>query len=94
MKRIAELLLKEDKRLQSREGMANELIGGYSLSFIESPPDEFVCLICHLVARDPQQLLCCGKLCCSSCLQESKKHTNKCPQCRKRLRSFQDIRGK
>ena len=41
--------------------MVNKEIGGYSFNFIESPPDEFVCLICHLVARDPQQLLCCGK---------------------------------
>ena len=38
--------------------MANEEIGGYSFNFTESPPDEYVCLICHLVARDPQQLHC------------------------------------
>ena len=74
--------------------MTSEEIGGYDHNFIESPPDEFVCLICHLVARNPQQLLCCGKLCCNSCLKESRKHTEDCPQCRKRASSFQDIRGK
>ena len=63
---------------------ASAAIGGYRYTFIEAPPKELMCLICHLVARDPQQLLCCGKLCCNSCLQESKKHTDNCPQCRKR----------
>ena len=76
--------------------MTSKEIGGYDYNFIEfeSPPDEFVCLICHLVARDPQQLLCCGKLCCNSCLKESRKCTEDCPRCRKIAISFEDKRGK
>ena len=69
-------------------------IGGYDYNFVDAMPDEYQCLICHLVARDPQQLLCCGKLCYNSCLEESKKHTDNCPQCRKRVQSFNDIHCK
>ncbi len=60
---------------------------GYDNNFTETPPDDLTCLICHNVARDPQQITCCGKLYCKACLQRS----NTCPTCKKRISSYADI---
>ena len=42
---------------------------GHDNNFLETPPDEFTCLIFHCVAKDPLQTQCCGKLYCKSCLE-------------------------
>ena len=69
-------------------------LGGHDLEFVNEPPDALVCLICTLVARDPHQMDCCGRVYCQLCLSEHKKHSDLCPQCRKTGNSFEDKRGK
>jgi TNF receptor-associated factor 4 len=67
---------------------------GYDHQFVEPPPDDLICLICLCVARDPQQINCCGKVLCKGCLEEHKKNSTVCPQCRKNINSFADKRSK
>ena len=62
--------------------------------FVDPPPDDLVCLICLSVARDPQQVNCCGKVLCRTCLKELKRYSNSCPQCRVEITSFADKRSK
>ena len=63
---------------------------GYDHQFVEPPLDDLLCLICLCVARDPQQINCCGKLLCKGCLEEHREHSNNCPLCRKHINSFAD----
>ena len=67
--------------------------GGYDCKFLETPPDKLVCQICLNVACTPHQMTCCGRVYCKACLDEHKKHSNICPNCRKRGQDFPDIRG-
>ena len=67
-----------------------EDLKGYEHQFVGSPPDDLLCLICHSVARDPQQINCCGKLLCKVCLEDHKRYSRTCPQCRKPINSFAD----
>jgi TNF receptor-associated factor 4 len=60
-------------------------IGGHECMFLEEPPSDVICPICRLVARDPQQVSCCGKIYCKSCLTElevQSKWTMRCANCR------------
>ena len=59
--------------------------GGYDYVFTNPDiPDEFVCTICIMVAREAQQSSCCGKIYCRSCLKqlEETSHRFSCPNCR------------
>ena len=67
---------------------------GYDHKFVEPVPNELLCLICLLAARDPQQSTCCGKVFCETCVDELKKHSNKCPGCRGDMNYFPDKRSK
>ena len=67
---------------------------GYEHQFVDPPPDDLVCLICFSVARDPQQVNCCGKVLCRTCLEEHEEYSNLCPQCRVDITSFPDKRSK
>ena len=67
---------------------------GYDHQFVDQPPDDLLCLICLSVARDPQQITCCGKVLCDTCLKEHKIYTNDCPVCRIPIESFRDARSK
>ena len=70
---------------------------GYDHQFVDPPPDDLVCLICLSVARDPQQVNCCGKVLCRICLETAHKryfNRSKCPQCRVEITSFPDKRSK
>lgn len=68
-------------------------LGGYDYKFTEPIPDDLLCLICTFVARDPQQLTCCGKIFCTSCLDILGKN-QPCPNCRKeKWKSFSDKRS-
>jgi TNF receptor-associated factor 4 len=67
---------------------------GYDHQFVEPPPDDLICLICLCVARHPQQINCCGKVLCKGCLEEHKKNSTVCPQCREEINSFADKRSK
>ena len=62
----------------------------YDHQFKEKYSDGLICLICLCVARDPLQIICCGKLFCRACLKEYKKGSSNCPQCRVHIRSFTD----
>ena len=44
---------------------------GYRCLFLNRPPDDLFCEMCYYIAREPQQLKCCGTLCCKSCLVTS-----------------------
>ena len=63
--------------------------GGYDYEFVSDPPlDDYICLICTLVAREAQQASCCGKIFCKQCLKECMRVNNNCPHCR------EDLNGK
>jgi len=49
--------------------------------YVNSPPDDLICLICTFVARDPRQVDCCGKIYCQDCLEKLGKR-KPCPNCR------------
>ena len=66
---------------------------GYNLQFVKPPPDNLYCLICQFVARDPQQMKCCGKLLCNTCLKKLREYSTKCPHCKKNIDSYKDMRG-
>ena len=70
--------------------------GGYDYSFVNSDlPEEFHCLICTFVPRQPHQVICCGKIYCKGCLDELKtRNTNfNCPNCREKIANnyFKDV---
>ncbi len=69
--------------------MASE-VGGYDNNFVDTSPDDLTCLICHSVARDPQQISCCAKLYCQTCLDHQTRESNTCPTCRQPISSFSD----
>ena len=70
-------------------------VKGYDCHFVDPVPNSLVCLICTLVARAPQQMVCCGKVYCKACLSDLKAlYVNATyPQCRKKIESFPDMRG-
>ena len=71
-----------------------EELKGYDHQFVKTPPNDLLCLICLCVARDPQQITCCGKVLCRGCLKEHKKRSNNCPQCGKYIHTSADKRSK
>ena len=71
--------------------------GGYDCNWLEEPPDDLKCQICHIVARDPLQHGNggCGQVYCESCVSELNKRGEKnCPFCRKHLTTFKDEKSK
>ena len=75
--------------------MASDDLKGYDCNFVDPVPTSLVCLICRLIARAPQQMVCCGKVYCKACLSDLKasRANALCPQCRKKIKSFPDMRG-
>lgn len=64
---------------------------GHDHQFAEQPPDDLHCIVCLTVAKDPQQMNCCGKMLCKACLDDWSRHSNSgCPQCRVKIVSFED----
>ena len=68
---------------------------GYDYNFVdEDLSEKYFCSICHLVARDPQQVSCCNILYCKSCLQKLQprntysRQSVGCPSCRKPLGNY------
>ena len=78
--------------------MAANEYGGYSYKFVDADlPEKYNCAICTFVARDPQQVICCSHIYCSSCLLQHKQKSGSlfnCPSCRQHLdgRYFPDGR--
>ncbi|XP_064398220.1 TNF receptor-associated factor 5-like [Halichondria panicea] len=75
--------------------MAQSRSGGYDYQFVEEPSDDLKCLICLCVARDPQQHGDggCGKIFCTSCIDQYKTKNTDCPNCRKVMTTFKDERS-
>ena len=85
--------------------MANDKNGGlikdsyksYDFYFFEDP-SRYGCFICCQICYEPQQLRCCGKIVCLSCLrtvrtqQHSGRSNLECPHCRQQgeLETFPD----
>ena len=67
--------------------MASVHYGGYNYEFVGPISEDFTCPICTLVQREAQQVTCCGKIYCESCLKCLKKKGTRflCPCCRTRL---------
>ena len=64
----------------------NNSRGGYEYSFVDTPPDELVCKICHCPSREPYLSVCCGHTFCKTCLEDAKQVSvvvKTCPMCRK-----------
>ena len=70
------------------------MYGGYDYNFVDGdPPDRYICTICTLVARDPQQVTCCYNTFCKTCLEHLKQSSGqhaKCPLCKEPLNFFKD----
>lgn len=76
-----------DFDFQEEEGTETAItpLGGYDYLFLEEPPSDVICPICCLVAREPQQVSCCGKIYCLSCfteLEAQSKWRLRCANCR------------
>ena len=74
---------------------ATPYTGGYECKFVEEPSNDLKCLICLCVARDPLQHggEGCGKIYCRVCISKYKKKNNKCPNCRRKIVTFKDVRS-
>ena len=71
-------------------------VGGYDYNFVDTDlSEEFYCLICTFVPRQPHQVTCCGKIYCKGCLDELKRKNSNfnCPNCREKIANnyFKDI---
>ena len=66
--------------------------GGYDCLFLSEVPDSLHCLICTLPAKEANQVDCCGKVFCKSCLWKLKRTEHRaCPNCRNtKWKSFPD----
>jgi len=65
-------------------------VGGYDCEFVEPPPGDFQvdCAICLLKLHDPQQVSCCGKNFCDSCIKCLQLHGQQCPTCNSPFSAF------
>ncbi len=70
---------------------------GYDYQFLADKHvlEEYTCLVCKFVARNPQQLHCCGQTVCRICLdtwKENCRHREAatCPHCKQALMHFDD----
>ena len=66
----------------------------YDLTFTENPPEDLICQICHLVAKEPQQVGCCGKVYCKDCISHPRGTPESvCPKCKAPTHCFPDLRS-
>ena len=73
--------------------VSDEWITGYDCIFVRDPPQDLICLICTFVARDPEQLTCCGRVFCRTCLEKQRSNSPKCPHCSGLICNFPDSRS-
>ena len=59
---------------------------------LERPPDALICTICLDIINTPVQAICCGKLFCKTCQENTIKRDTKCPHCRNTMKVFEDKR--
>ena len=77
--------------------MSQRVNEGYDYQLVNgTPPDEYICLLCHLLARDAHQANCCGKIFCQNCLESRRNRSSgyTCPNCYSPLagKYFKDTR--
>lgn len=73
------------------ESLTQERRSVRNIDFLEEPPEDLLCLLCHTLATDPQQTACdCAQLYCKACLERLKEPSNQCPKCKLPLRAFPD----
>ena len=72
---------------------------GYDYQFLADKDvlDEYTCLVCKFVARNPQQVYCCGQTVCRNCLDKWNENCHNreappCPHCRKTLKRVEDMK--
>ena len=73
-------------------------VGGYDYEMVTGqPPNDYICLICTLIAREAYQASCCGKVFCKYCLEQLFRNNSNhsCPNCRQNLngKCFPDRRA-
>ena len=56
--------------------------GGYDVEFLEVPPEDYECLVCLLVLREPQMVSCCGVKFCKHCIDRVIQAGKPCPHCK------------
>merc|ERR1712168_154196 len=55
--------------------LVDEQEHGYDVCFVGEVADELRCVICHLVLREPVQVMTCGHRFCAPCFQRMKIHS-------------------
>lgn len=73
------------------ESLTQEKRLGDGMDFLEDPPKDLLCLLCHTLATDPQQTACdCALLYCKACLERLGETSSECPRCKVPLRALPD----
>lgn len=49
---------------------------GYDFDFVDDVSDELICVVCHLVLKEPVQLVQCGHRLCKSCFNQMKTYAD------------------
>ena len=78
------------------EDITVEVYPNFVKTFQNIENEDLVCLICQMVAINPMQSHCCGKIYCQNCINKFKKRNPvpKCPTCRKAgVQFFEDKRA-
>ena len=78
------------------ERLEDILEGGYDYELVSNPPpDNYICPICILLARDAQQASCCGKIFCRQCIEKAARANLKCLRCHEDVKRkyFPDTRA-
>ena len=47
---------------------------GFDFLFVNDVSDELICVVCHLVLKEPVQLVQCGHRLCKSCFNQIKSY--------------------
>ena len=73
--------------------------GGYKCEFVDQVPEEYLCYLCHCVARDPHITTCCGEHFCETCItphqqEQEVEGESFCPSCskQKQFTSFLNVK--
>ena len=69
-------------------------VTGFGCEFVEEPPEflQSSCPICLMILREPNQVTCCGKSFCRTCIQQIKTKNKPCPTCnQKNFSNFSNL---
>lgn len=77
----------QESRLERGQGdPATQRVVGYDYKpVVEGEAEDFLCYICHLIARKPTKVECCGNIFCEACITTQ----TECPLCR--MENFRSI---